>query len=73
MYIIINRPAFLLINNYSKAPAKKYYSIEHKYHEERVAKQKEIDGILEKINKRGVNSLTKNEKESLDEYAKKSR
>ena len=73
MYIIIYRPAFLLINNYSKAPTKKYYSIEHKYHEERVAKQKEIDGILEKINKRGVNSLTKSEKERLDEYARRSR
>jgi len=73
MYFLINKPSFLLIGNKSIASPKKYYSIEHKYHEERVARQKEIDRILEKINKRGVDSLTKQEKQMLDEYAKRLR
>jgi len=48
-----------------------YSDIDHKYNEERALKQKEIDRILDKINRRGINSLTKKEKELLDSFSRK--
>lgn len=46
------------------------YTLDEKYNAAKVEKQKEIDRILEKINKNGVQSLNSREKQLLDDYSK---
>ena len=48
-----------------------YFDIDHKYAEEKARKQKEVDRILDKISKRGLDSLTEKEKATLEEFRKK--
>jgi hypothetical protein len=69
IYFIISRPNALLIDNhyYNKH---NYYNIDHRYNDEKINEQKEIDAILEKIHKRGMGSLTQKEKNKLKEYSK---
>ncbi len=66
MLLIYLKPEFLLVENYFGKPPVKHYNIDHKFNEIKVDKQNEIDRILEKINKRGIKSLSKKEKEFLD-------
>jgi membrane associated rhomboid family serine protease len=66
MYIIMKRPHLLLVNK----KYKKQMSIEDRYNMRIVGKQKDIDGILEKIHKRGIKSLTDKEREMLDDHSK---
>jgi hypothetical protein len=68
--LIIRRPDFLLVQNlfYKRSHA---YSIDHKYNEQKAKKQFDIDKILEKIHKRGMNSLTRKERQQLNEYSRK--
>lgn len=70
IYLVITKPEILFIDNFYFKTHKKYYNIDHKYNEERVKKQNEIDSILDKINKKGIDSLNKKEKNKLDEYSK---
>lgn len=51
---------------------KDQYSIDHRYNKEKHKRQREIDRILDKINKRGINSLSKEEKDKLDDYSRRS-
>ena len=55
--------------SYHSSSSNKYETIDDKYNAKKKAKQKEIDRILEKINSKGVESLTKQEKALLDEYS----
>lgn len=71
IYIIITKPYVLYIDNYFFKTHKKYYSIEDKYNDQKVNQQKEIDRLLDKISKKGIKSLSKNEKEKLEEYSNK--
>jgi membrane associated rhomboid family serine protease len=71
IYLIITRPHILLIDNLFYNTHKNYYSVDHKYNEKRFNQQQEIDRILDKINKRGINSLSQKEKQMLKEYSKK--
>jgi membrane associated rhomboid family serine protease len=73
IYLIATRPYLLLIDNLFYNEHKNQYSIDHKYNEERNLTQQEIDRILDKINRKGINSLTKKEKETLKENSKKIR
>lgn len=68
--LIITKPQILLIDNFYFKTHKKYHSVDHKYNAERKAKQKEIDLILDKIGKTGMDSLTRKEKEKLEEYSR---
>jgi membrane associated rhomboid family serine protease len=70
IYIILTRPHVLLINNQFFRSQKKYLSVDQKYNAEKLDKQKEVDRILDKINKRGMKSLTPKEKEMLEQYSK---
>jgi membrane associated rhomboid family serine protease len=70
IYFIITRPHILITNNFFPKKNKDFYSIDHKYNAERNSRQKEIDNILDKINRKGINSLTAKEKEKLDEYSR---
>ena len=48
---------------------KKPYTIDDDFNTKRKEKQLEIDRILEKIHKKGVESLSKQEKALLDEFS----
>ena len=68
--LIIKKPELLLIDNYFLKTHNKHYNIDHKYNEEKVNKQKEIDKLLDKISRKGIESLSSKEKQKLDEYSK---
>ena len=69
LFFIIKKPHLLIIENpFSKS--KKAFTIEDKYNFDKVAKQKELDKILDKINKKGYDKLTKKEKDKLNELSK---
>jgi len=70
IYLIITRPHILLIDNYFFKTHNESYSIDDKYNAEKNNRQNEIDKILDKINKKGMSSLSKKEKELLREYSK---
>jgi membrane associated rhomboid family serine protease len=71
IYLIITRPHILLIDNLFFKTHKNYYSIDHKYNESKKTQQQEIDNILDKISKRGINSLSQKEKKMLKDFSKK--
>ena len=73
IYMIVTRPHILLIDNYFFKKHSNAITIDHKYNIERIDRQQEIDRILEKIHKKGMNSLTVKEKHALDEYSKTTR
>lgn len=70
IYLIATRPQVLLIDNFFVKAHKTYYDIDHKYNEEKVNKQKELDRLLDKIRQEGIGSLTAKERQRLDEYSK---
>ena len=67
IYLIIKNPALLYVDNlfFKK---QKYHNIDERYNAEKTNQQKEVDRILEKIHKRGINSLTAKEKQTLDGF-----
>jgi membrane associated rhomboid family serine protease len=70
IYIIIYKPSMLLVDNLHFKTTHNL-TIDQKYNLERKLQQVNIDRILEKIHRRGMNSLTREEKQQLDEYSKK--
>lgn len=68
---IITKPETLLVDNFYHKTHKNFYSVDHKYNVERTISQQEVDKILDKINKKGVGSLSKREKEKLSRYSQK--
>jgi len=73
IFLIFKSPGFLLVDNYFFKNHPQHYSVDHKYNIEKNIQQSEIDRILDKINKRGMASLTKKEKDMLKEYSQKIR
>ncbi|WP_442265039.1 rhomboid family intramembrane serine protease [Tenacibaculum sp. ZS6-P6] len=69
LFLLIIKPHILLLNDPFKS-APKNVTIDDKFNEIKVAKQQEIDSILDKINQKGYNNLTQKEKERLDELSK---
>jgi len=59
----------LLVDNLFYNTHRDFYSIDQKYNFEKNMKQREIDRILDKIGKKGINSLSKQEKEKLKKYS----
>ena len=70
IYLIITRPHILLVDNFYYKTHKNYYSVDHKYNEEKNNNQKGIDKILDKINKNGIGSLSKKENEKLKQFSR---
>jgi hypothetical protein len=67
IYFIITNPSFLLMDNTFK---KKYnYTPEDRYNASKRNDEEEIDRILEKIHRKGMKSLTKEEREKLKSYS----
>lgn len=69
IYLIVTRPNVLLVDNFYFKIHTNNYSVDHKYNEEKNNNQKEIDKILDKISNKGMDSLSKNEKEKLKHYS----
>jgi len=70
LYLIIVKPHILVTNSLFPQKQQKFYSIDHKYNAERINMQKEVDRILEKISRKGMRSLTRKEKQTLEEHSK---
>ncbi|MEZ4804280.1 MAG: rhomboid family intramembrane serine protease [Bacteroidia bacterium] len=68
IYLILRKPEILMIDN-KKARAEKFLSIEDKYNHNKKRKQEELDRLLDKINKKGIDSLSEKEKNRLDELS----
>ena len=66
---IIRRPHALLVQNLFYRTHQNY-TVDDRYNIHKRNRQEEIDRILEKIHKRGMNSLTRQEKQTLKEYSK---
>jgi membrane associated rhomboid family serine protease len=69
IYFILRKPQMLLIDNFYFKTHKDLYSIDHKYNAEKVNKQNEIDIILDKISKKGIDSLSSKEREILKRFS----
>lgn len=69
LYICATKPHILIINSYFTKSTNPYYDIDHKYNEQKVNKQKEIDRLLDKISKKGLKSLSKKELQNLKDYS----
>jgi membrane associated rhomboid family serine protease len=71
IYLIITHPEMMLVDNLFHRRRKDFYSIDQEYNADRADRQQEVDHILDKINRSGIGSLSRREKEILDEYSKK--
>ena len=65
--IMIYRPDIILIN---KKTQRKHLNYEDRYNLSKFDQKKEVDRILEKIARKGMSSLTKKEKQLLEEYSR---
>lgn len=63
IYLILTRPEILIINSFNKKP--KYYSRDDRFNSQRKEKQETLDKLLDKISEKGIDSLSKKEKETL--------
>jgi membrane associated rhomboid family serine protease len=68
LFIIYNPHALLIDNYFFKRH--RSLTVEDKYNLKKRNKQKDLDQLLEKIHKKGINSLSKKEREMLEEYSK---
>jgi membrane associated rhomboid family serine protease len=69
IYLIITRPQILLVDNLYFKTHKKNYTIDQQYNAERNTRQQQIDKLLDKINSKGIGSLSSKEKEILKKYS----
>jgi membrane associated rhomboid family serine protease len=70
MIIIITKPQLLMVDNYWFTH-KYNYTIDDRYNAKKKNSQQEVDRILDKINQQGIKSLSRKERESLEEYSRK--
>lgn len=68
--LIAAKPQILLVDNLFFKAHNDAYTIDHKYNQQKMMQQQEIDRILDKINKQGIKSLNSREKTMLEEYSK---
>ncbi len=71
IFLIVTRPQVLLVDNLFYKKNKDHYSVDHRYNQNKFQSQQEIDRILDKISRKGMNSLSRGEKEKLRNYSKK--
>ena len=65
LYLFIERPKALQFDKFLVKKPKRFYTIDEKYNEDKIKKQKEIDRILDKVRDKGMHSLTIEEREKL--------
>jgi membrane associated rhomboid family serine protease len=70
LWIISSRPGMLMIDNYWYNHQYNY-TVDDRYNLEKKSHQQEVDRILEKIHLKGIGSLSRKEREILDEFSRK--
>jgi membrane associated rhomboid family serine protease len=70
IFLIIKHPDYLFIEKFT-FNQKDYKNIDDEYNERKMARQYEIDAILEKISAKGFDSLSERERETLERYSEK--
>ena len=70
MMIIITKPQLLFVDNYWYTH-RYNYTVDDRYNARKRNTEQEVDRILDKINQQGIKSLSKRERESLEEYSRK--
>jgi membrane associated rhomboid family serine protease len=70
IFLIIKRPDYLFIEKFT-FNQKDYKNIDDEYNERKIARQHEIDAILEKISAKGFDSLSEREREALERFSEK--
>lgn len=70
IYMIATRPHFLLVDSQFSRMHSKGLTIDQRYNLQMREKQEEVDRILDKIHRKGMSSLTKAERQLLDEYSR---
>lgn len=69
--ILMRYPTLLLMRSSERKNAVPVYqTIDEKYYTEKKNKQEELDRLLEKIHQNGIDSLTKKERETLEDLSK---
>lgn len=71
-YIVLKKPHLLIIGNIfgKSSTGSGWRSVDDKYNENRKNKQEELDRLLDKISKKGMESLSKREKDRLHQLTK---
>lgn len=69
IFFIIKKPEALLIDNLFYKESH-HLTMEDKYNLRKRNKQEELDKVLDKIHKKGINSLSEKERRLLEEYSK---
>jgi len=64
--LIVYKPQLLMITN---SYAGKRYTVDQRYNMQKRSKEEEVDRILDKINRKGMKSLSQRERSLLKEYA----
>ncbi|MGN7820130.1 rhomboid family intramembrane serine protease [Chitinophaga sp. 22536] len=67
MYLLVRKPHMILTGN-TPGP-QRFLNLEDRYNQQKAIQQQEIDAILEKIHRQGINSLSAEEKQKLQNYA----
>lgn len=70
IYLMVARPQLLMLGNYYDTTRSSYYDVDDRYNEEKVNRQHELDRLLDKIGKSGIDSLSKKEKQRLDDLSR---
>ncbi|RZJ66231.1 MAG: rhomboid family intramembrane serine protease [Flavobacterium sp.] len=70
IYIILHKPHLLLVDNMFFKKHDKFYNIDHRDNAKKASRQKELDVLLEKIHKKGMQGLSASEKRKLEELSK---
>ncbi|ABG57578.1 rhomboid family intramembrane serine protease [Cytophaga hutchinsonii] len=68
---VLLKPQALLIDNLFFKSHDTHDSIDHRYNKQKAIRQKEIDAILDKISRKGINSLSEKEKQKLDDLSQR--
>lgn len=70
IYMIASKPHLLMVSSNLSRKRLSYHDIDQKYMEEKRSRQEDLDRLLDKISKKGINSLSKREKLKLDQLSK---
>lgn len=70
IYMIVKHPASLLVNNLYHIEHSYNYTMEDRYNAGKRTRQEELDALLDKISRKGIGSLSKKERQKLEEYSK---
>ena len=70
VFMSIKNPGYLLTSSFTEQP-ERYLTKDDRYNAAKRRKEREIDFLLDKINTGGMESLSKKEKQKLEDYSRK--